>query len=204
MHFIGLQIVKSNTRKLFYCILFILYTFHISENMPKAQQKCFEDTLQTEQDNFANGVRQITLVSRSMKMKILAGEQIRAESRFHYNGKWYDDRFDNVTCEEERFYSLQGENELGSFSLILYRKMDGSCIVSKTYYSWNAKPSIDSKSFYKVHEEEQKRQALSLTGKRKRQPVKRLDVGDMSAHSRWENKTSAFSRVVRRPTLCDL
>ena len=173
--------------------------------MPKAQQKCFEDTLQTEQEDFTNGVRQITLVSRSMKMKIVADEQIRAESRFHYNGKWYDDRFYNATCEEERFYRFQGKNELGSFTLVLYRKVDGSCFMNKTYYFWNKNPSPANRAYFRSAEDAQTAQALSLSGKRKRKAAQTFDAGDFSSHRRQSKKISSSPvREVDRPTTTGL
>lgn len=160
---------------------------------------CYRDTLQTEQEAFANGVRQVMLASDSTKIKIVAGEQICVESRFFFYGKWYNDSYEakNSVCLEDKFYSFTGKNELGCFTLSLFRKTDCSWFMSKTYFVWNERPSpyVDSKTFYKKLEKEQAEKALSLSVNRKRKARQSFDAGDFSSH-RAQSKRISSSPVV--------
>jgi hypothetical protein len=121
----------------------------------------------------------------------------QATGAFVHNGHSYKESFDVkwVGPEEGLCAHGQGENELGSFSVALWRMKNPNWFFQKTYVGPALKPKpINTSSFWKRVKKRNQEEALALAEeiqkgrKRKREQVKIFTVDEFGPHSRWSEK----------------
>ena len=122
-------------------------------------------------------------------------ENCEAEGAFEWNGKRLEETF-SVKWEQRNKYAWGiGKNEIGKFSIQLFRKNQSTWFLFKTYFekkSLKRKREVSKSDYWKEYQWNEHKKALLTSGKRRKQQTKTFTL-DFGADGAWRGESCKTS-----------